>query len=102
MERSGKSRPGLCGTVLKVRRLPPSPSGKSKISVRQSAPFAAPVGLDGVFPVQREGSSLPLFLCQASVSELSTWNEMESRSSGGVEISESDAVRNLRGQLAAL
>ena len=83
MERSGKPGPFLA--VLKVRSLPPSPSGKSKLSLRQSAPFAAPVGLDGFFPVQREGSSLPLTLPKASVSELSTRNEMESRFSGGVE-----------------
>ena len=60
MERSGKSRLGLCGTVLKVGSLPPSLPVNQKMSLRQSAPFAAPVGLDGVFPVQREGSSLPL------------------------------------------
>jgi len=83
MERSGKPGPYLA--VLKVGSLPPSPSGKSKMSVRQSAPFAAPVGLDGVFPVQREGSSLPLPVPVPAVSlRFSTWSAAESRF-GGVE-----------------
>ena len=76
---------GLFWPVLKVGSLPPSHSGKSKMSVRQSAPFAAPAGLDGVFPVQREGSSLPLPAPVPAVSlRFSTWSAAESRF-GGVE-----------------
>ena len=61
------------------------PSGEQKMFLRQSAPFAAPVGLDGVFPVQREGSSLPLPLPVPAVSlRFSTWSAAESRF-GGVD-----------------
>src|SRR5438874_6489913 len=68
MERSGKPGPYLA--VLKVGSLPPSLPVNQKMSLRQSAHFAAPAGLDAV---QREGSSLPLPVPAGSL-RFSTWS----------------------------